>query len=316
MNYYELEPSQNHFSDIMVDLTHKCNMACANCYIPNRNIPDLDVQKLYVMLRQLPRKTMIRLVGAEPTMRSDLVDIIKNIKLIGHRCTLLTNGLKLADLNYVSQLKESRLSHVYLSMNGVDNDDWYKAIDTMACASKKIEALKNLNSHRFILDTGTIIVKGINDEAPERLIQMYKRLGIKNVVCRLKNVGVLGRSIYDESSAKKLNLSKDENYSMDEIIQLVSSQLKISVDYIESWRHRPIYQNQDVEKHSFMFPLNPQARTQFVHKSGVWIKIADWDTLKNKDGVPLSDSHRRGRLTETFKIAPMSEHVKRNEFGY
>ena len=47
MNYYELEPEQNTFSNIVVDLTHKCNMECANCYIPIRDVPDLDKEKLY-----------------------------------------------------------------------------------------------------------------------------------------------------------------------------------------------------------------------------------------------------------------------------
>jgi len=42
MNYYELPPEQNHFSDVVIDITHRCNMNCKNCYIPNREIPDLD----------------------------------------------------------------------------------------------------------------------------------------------------------------------------------------------------------------------------------------------------------------------------------
>ena len=42
MNYYELLPEKNTFSNIVVDLTHRCNMECANCYIPNRDIPDFE----------------------------------------------------------------------------------------------------------------------------------------------------------------------------------------------------------------------------------------------------------------------------------
>ena len=46
MNYFELQPEENTFLNIVVDLTHKCNMECANCYIPNRDIPDLDKDRL------------------------------------------------------------------------------------------------------------------------------------------------------------------------------------------------------------------------------------------------------------------------------
>jgi len=45
MPYTELLPQDNTFTNIVIDLTHRCNMECANCYIPNRNIPDLEVDK-------------------------------------------------------------------------------------------------------------------------------------------------------------------------------------------------------------------------------------------------------------------------------
>ena len=78
MNYFELEPEQNTFSNIVVDLTHRCNMECANCYIPNRDVPDLDKEKLFEFLSRLPSRTYIRLIGAEPTMRNDLPEIISS----------------------------------------------------------------------------------------------------------------------------------------------------------------------------------------------------------------------------------------------
>ena len=33
--YYELDPEDNHFTDVTADVTHQCNMTCQNCYIPN-----------------------------------------------------------------------------------------------------------------------------------------------------------------------------------------------------------------------------------------------------------------------------------------
>ena len=45
--YYELDPEDNHFTDVTADVTHQCNMTCQNCYIPNRDIPDMDICLLY-----------------------------------------------------------------------------------------------------------------------------------------------------------------------------------------------------------------------------------------------------------------------------
>lgn len=315
MNYYELEPENNHFSDVMVDVTHRCNMTCKNCYVPNREIPDMDADRLIETIKKFPKRTMIRVVGAEPTMRKDLPQLIRRIRETGHRATLLTNGLRLANPEYVKELRANKLSHVYLSLNGVDNDDWYEQIDELRCATKKIQALRNLAENKFIIDTGTIIVKGINDEAISRLLHLYKQTGITNALARIKNVGRLGRSMFDEDLGGHV-LTVDTNYTMNGLIRLVASQTGLSEDYIQSWRNKPIYQNETSEESSFVFPLDPSSVGKPFHKSGIWFKLADWNTFSNPDGVPLPGNTRRGRMTEDFKVAPMSEHVKLNEYKY
>ena len=59
-------PEDNPFTTVFADITHRCNMACRNCYIPNRDVPDMDADWLMSILQRLPRRTLIRLVGAEP----------------------------------------------------------------------------------------------------------------------------------------------------------------------------------------------------------------------------------------------------------
>ena len=304
MNYYELEPEKNHFSDVVIDITHRCNMSCKNCYIPNRDIPDMDIDKMIDAVSRFPKKTMIRIIGAEPTMRRDLPEIITRIKQTRNRCTLLTNGLRLSVDKYVKTLKSAGLRHCYISLNGADNDDWYEQIDELRCATKKIKALENLVNNKFIIDTGTIVVKGVNDEVIARMLHVYEKTGVKNVMCRLKNIGDIGRSMADNG-----------NYTQKELITLLSEQTGMSEDYIYSWKNRPIYENDHVEADSFMLPLDPKAEGRFVHKSGIWFKIANWNS-EDSETVPLSNSLRRGRLTEDFKVAPFFEHVKMNEFEY
>lgn len=315
MNYYELEPQSNHFNEVFVDITHRCNMTCKNCYVPNRDIPDIDIEKALEAISKFPKKVMIRIAGAEPTMSPSLPIFIKHIREMGHRATILTNGLRLANIDYLKTLREHRLSQVYLSLNGVDNDDWYEQIDEMRCAKKKMQALDNLVQRKMILDTGTIIVKGINDDAPSRLINVLKSKGINNVTCRIKNVGFIGRSIYD-SETHQTSISINTNYNMTGLIKLMSQQTGLSEDYLEYWRNKKIYQNNDVETDTFMFPLDPNSESKNLYRSGIWFKITNWDTTSNVDGVPLSNSVRRGRLTPDFKVAPFFEHVKLNEGGY
>ena len=137
LNYYEIEPENNTFVEVVADVTHRCNMSCKNCYIPNRNIPDMDIDRLIDCVSRFPKRTMIRIIGAEPTMRKDLPEIITRVKQAGHKVCVLTNGLRLAKIHYCQQLKDAGLRHIYISMNGVDNDDWYETIDELRCAEKR-----------------------------------------------------------------------------------------------------------------------------------------------------------------------------------
>ena len=48
-------PEQSPYDIVMVDVTHRCNMTCANCYLPNRVIPDMDARWLSSIFKRLRR---------------------------------------------------------------------------------------------------------------------------------------------------------------------------------------------------------------------------------------------------------------------
>jgi MoaA/NifB/PqqE/SkfB family radical SAM enzyme len=313
MNYFELTPEENTFSNIVVDLTHRCNMECANCYIPNREIPDLDKEKLYNFLSRLPFRTYIRLIGAEPTMREDLFEIISTVKKLGHRPSLTTNGLKLAQESYVNNLKESGLRLLLLSMNGADEDEIYKVLDNGKWATVKVRALENIFKHRLPVNTGTIIAKGVNEHTIKRHVDLFVNKAIEyginfdkdkpynkiTPVLRFKSVGLIGR-----------NMGKNFFYSKEEWANLASSQLGLSYDsLIKSTATSGVVKAGSYGKAetSLLFPYHSQA-------GKIFIRFIDWET--NDEGVIDHDNPNRGRLTENWTVAPFFEHIKINEFKY
>jgi molybdenum cofactor biosynthesis enzyme MoaA len=311
MNYYELEPENNTFSNIVVDLTHRCNMECANCYIPNRDIPDIDKDILFDFIKRLPTRTYIRLIGAEPTMRADICEIIATTKRLGHRPSLTTNGLKLANKSYTSNLKDSGLRLLLLSMNGADDDDVYKVLDEGKWATVKVRALKNIFDARLPVNTGTIIAKNVNEHTLKRQIELFGELAHNSgidfnttppynkirPVLRMKSVGQIGR--YMENSS----------YSIQELKDIVTSQLDIN--------EKDIYQTaagvvaagplSGETLSSWMFEYETQA-------GPIYVRLIDWEI--DDEGVIDHDNTSRGRLTQNWTIAPFFEHVKQNEFNY
>ena len=306
-NYEISEPEDNTFVDICADITHKCNMTCKNCYIPNREPPDMDLDKFKDFMDRLGGRAFVRIIGAEPTMSPNCANFIRAVYEHGrtngrkHSCTLVTNGLRLSRPKYLNTLIEAGLRSVTLSLNGVDNDDWYEQIDELRCATKKLKALRNIVDRKMNLNTGTIIIPEINYEAPARLKELIEKEKINNIMMRIKNVGQLGR--YQKDT--------DGNIKLQGLVKLCADQFNVSEDYIWSFHGVPYY-NKFSEKNTILFPLKEGNK---LLNRGRWVKITNWDT-DNDGGIPDPGSKRRGRITENFKLAPFYEHTKENEGGY
>jgi molybdenum cofactor biosynthesis enzyme MoaA len=267
----------------------------------------MDLDKFKDFMDRLGGRAFVRIIGAEPTMSPNCANFIRAVYERGrtngrkHSCTLVTNGLRLSHAKYLNTLIEAGLRSVTLSMNGVDNDDWYEQIDEMRCSKKKLKALRNIVDRKMNLNTGTIIIPEINYEAPARLKELIEKEKINNVMMRIKNVGQLGR--YQKDT--------DGNIKLQGLAKLCADQFNVSEDYIWSFHGVPYY-NKFNEKNTILFPLKEGNK---LLNRGRWVKITNWDT-DNDGGIPDPGSKRRGRITENFKLAPFYEHTKENEGGY
>ncbi len=313
IHHYKINPEQNTFRSLVVDLTHRCNMTCANCYIPNRDHADMDVDKLYDVLARLPKRTYIRLIGAEPTMRGDLSDIIRNVIKLGHKPSLNTNGLKLAHFDYCQELKDAGLTMVCISMNGADDDDVYKILDNGKYANLKTRALTNCLKLGFHINTGTIIARDVNEHIVGRQVDLvttcaqsanvdfrthvpWRRVPL---VVRFKTVGAIGR-----------HMTAEREYSKQELGEIIGKELNLDPAVVLG---RPIAGGTNtvidttIRSSSAIFPHETKAGT-------ILIRLVDWSV--DGAGVVDPDSVERGRVTADWKIAPFYEDVKLNEFGY
>ena len=318
MKYFLLEAENNIFKSLVVDLTHRCNMHCANCYIPNRSIPDMNRDKLIKFIKRLPFKTFIRLIGAEPTMRNDLPYIVREVKKAGHHPSLTTNGLKLSDYEYLKTLWKSGLKLFLISMNGADEDLVYKKIDNGFYSQKKVKALENLFKIGAFINIGCIIAKNVNEHTPSRLIQLVTNTAIKynyqfnsswkSPCIRFKNIGAIGRYM------------KKEQLSFKNLVDIVSKQIQIDKSHFLknpciSGSNLSIPYTSKLAKDWFINNNEKSYMTTIKTSVGpLYIRLIDWTI--NSEGVPQSGSKNRGRITKNWKIAPFFEDKKLHEFQY
>ncbi|OFZ29175.1 MAG: hypothetical protein A2622_14125 [Bdellovibrionales bacterium RIFCSPHIGHO2_01_FULL_40_29] len=287
--YYEVKPEDSDFYTIGIDVTHRCNMNCKNCYSPERLVEDFKKNDLISVFNNLKKRTEIRFTGGEPTLRQDLPELIMAAKKAKHRVAIMTNGIKLSDLEYCKNLYDAGLRFVCISLNGADDDRIYTLIDNQKCAFKKMTALDNCIKTGFFININLIVVKGINEHCVSRIIDIVKRYNIKCTI-RFRNIGQIG------------NHMKQENYTFQELLDLIPNLLNIQKPNYQAY-HKV---NGHDEDHNVLFPLSNEPSNK------IWIKITDWAPVNSN--IPDPGSKRRGRLTQNLMIAPFFENVELN--GY
>lgn len=108
--------------------------------------------------------------GGEPTLRSDLAELISHTQKSGQVSGLLTGGSRLADHTYLDTLLQSGLDHVMILLNIVDDGNW-KALEqvlaedihttvhltitrqNMSQIESILDRLVNINVHSLSLST-------------------------------------------------------------------------------------------------------------------------------------------------------------------
>lgn len=157
-----------------IDLTNRCNLNCEFCFANARACgyiyePTFDqVKGMLTLLRnEKPNPApAVQFAGGEPTLREDLLDIIRMAKEMGFlQVQLATNGLLLAkNPELIIKLKEAGLQTVYLHFDGVTKETNTKLFQDL----KVVENCKKVGLGMVLVPT---IIKTKNDHEVGAIIR-------------------------------------------------------------------------------------------------------------------------------------------------
>lgn len=212
--YFRVMPESLPQRDFIIRLTERCNLDCRICLASANKIRSDDFTLEDLRKLAVSRKhAKWDLMGAEPTVREDLPEIVRMFREAGHLVSLHTNGIKLADLEYARTLREAGLEEVHLQFDGFD-DDYYRAIRSRPLIECKLKVLENLEKLDISADLKATIVKGYNEGEVKKVLD----LGVSRRF--VKEVFFLG--------CRSLGAAKDfihtECLLPDDMIDLVSEQ--------------------------------------------------------------------------------------------
>ncbi|MCE8427046.1 MAG: radical SAM protein [Candidatus Methanoperedens sp.] len=170
-----------------IDVTNRCNMSCPVCFANSSTSgylyePSLSqIREMMNMLRNerpVPCPA-VQLAGGEPTMREDVVEIVKMAKDFNFtQIQMATNGIKLSQsLKLCQDLNAAGLHTIYLQFDGV-TDEPYRITRGYSALHQKLKAIENcrasgLNSVSLV----PTLAKGVNDYQVGDII----RFAVKNV---------------------------------------------------------------------------------------------------------------------------------------
>lgn len=185
----------------VVDVTAHCNMTCKYCYYrvnnaaKDRGIPELLQE---VLVSGFPD---ICLMGAEPTTRDDLMELITAVRTTGKSVGITTNGKRLLDLEYCRQLKAAGLTYLNYSMHFSES---YKL------SRRKAQVVKNLLEVELPVCQWAFTISTL-----EELAQTL------NVIDVLLSLGVNPQQFVIRAGAAIGNCKRDSGLFMSDMAKLV-----------------------------------------------------------------------------------------------
>lgn len=124
-----------------IEVTNRCNLSCPHCYQePNNRSTDPSIDYLLHIIKSWPDDGFpVALVGAEPTIRNDLPELIRAIQGLPGKprgIMILTNGVYLAKKDYAAQFKDFKNLMWTIGLNHPDYQGH-------TVRSKQMEGIKN-----------------------------------------------------------------------------------------------------------------------------------------------------------------------------
>lgn len=199
----------------LIDVTNRCNLKCPVCFANaavSKHLYEPSYEQIREMLQNLRGNEpvpapAIQYAGGEPTVRKDIVDLIKLAKEEGFTHTqIATNGLRLArNPELARELKEAGLNTIYLQFDGTNEEPYFK-IRNKDLLSTKLKAIENCRKVDLGIVLVPTIVKGINEDQIGDII----RFAVDNIdIIRGVNfqpVSFAGRTPSDEVEEQRITI--------------------------------------------------------------------------------------------------------------
>lgn len=174
-------------SSIKMNEKWNCNQKCKYCNFVEKTHDEVSEMSTYEwkkVIEKLWKEAYVSQItftgGGEPTMREDLVEIIKTARRFITK--LETNGIKLENKDYCRKLKNAFLDSVKITLYSSNSDIHNKLVGIPNGFEKTVKGIKNALNEKMNVTVNTPIVFE-NKEGYRSTLEFLRQLGVVYVEC-------------------------------------------------------------------------------------------------------------------------------------
>lgn len=167
---------------------YTCNCKCDWCYaqkvLAKNRCMDLQYAKQLVSYLHTKEIKTITLIGGEPTIYQELLELIRYIKSLGMTVRLATNGKRFKNKDFAQQIVSSKIDGINISIKGTTEEEYlYNTHQTGLY--DMIEGCRNLKYLGFEPSISYVIMNKDTDKF-DKFVEMLSEEKLDNLVIQFE----------------------------------------------------------------------------------------------------------------------------------
>ena len=167
---------------LLLEVNTSCQLRCTTCYQNDFSDSGLSTRQLLRLIDDIVESEVlyVTILGGEPTLRKDLITVIKRLRENGVFVKLITNGL-LFDEQQACSLAETFINQVEVSFDGISpaTHDRSRGVGNFDKAIKAIGVLQRAGISRVAI---IVTIDNVNIHEMSSLPRFLDDLNVKEVL--------------------------------------------------------------------------------------------------------------------------------------
>ncbi|MCD6523619.1 MAG: GTP 3',8-cyclase MoaA [Thermococcus sp.] len=166
-------------TNLRISLTQKCNFRCFFChregqrFLAKNEMTPEEIERIVRIASRLGIRK-VKLTGGEPTVREDILEIVRRIKPYVIDLSMTTNGSRLKEL--AKPLAKAGLDRVNVSLHSL-NPEVYRRITGVDMLEIVLEGIEEAVKYLSPVKLNMTVMKGLNDGEIWDMVEFAAKTG-------------------------------------------------------------------------------------------------------------------------------------------